>query len=129
MRTTQQKILVSCQAGHDIGWKVLDETEAIQKSHVLTMTEFGVYVNLEISMTAKQLADIIDRDRSTAYRALEKLVKKGLVKKTKVHGRTKRGYVYEYWKPKQHLVFELIGRMCNMGKPCRMCQHVQFEVA
>jgi len=46
-------------------------------------------------LTVKEVAGLISRDRTTAYRALEKLVTSGIVYRER-KGRETRGYTYYY---------------------------------
>ena len=63
----------------------------------LTQTDVSTFEALttDKGTTALEVAKLIDKDRSTAHRSLEKLVSCGLSQKEKVSNKT-RGYSYVY---------------------------------
>ncbi|MCK5397306.1 MAG: hypothetical protein KAJ33_03565 [Thermoplasmata archaeon] len=75
----------------------LDCVDVIGCIFNLTLTDRSVFESLKTDQgtTALGVAEIIERDRSTAHRSLEKLVACGLCKKEKSSNGT-RGYSYVY---------------------------------
>jgi predicted transcriptional regulator len=58
---------------------------------------FGVLVDAEEMLTVDEIADAVDRERSTAYRSIQRLVQAGFVQKEQIN--YEQGGYYHVFRP------------------------------
>ena len=103
--------LTDTRAPNPINVRVLQETFA-DTSNALDQTVFQVLVRHDGSLTVDEVADAVDRERSTAYRSIQRLCDAGFVDKRQVT--YENGGDYHVFEPVEaDVVADRLQRMLN----------------
>ncbi|RLM53812.1 HTH domain-containing protein [Halobellus sp. Atlit-31R] len=73
---------------------------------------FQVLVQAEEPLTVDEIAEIVDRERSTAYRSIQRLLKSGFIKKEQVNYE-QGGYYHVYSPTSADQISDSMQRMLN----------------